>query len=144
MSIENNIRLVHRWHVDGWGRGDLDAMDEVFAQEHVVHWNEIESKDQQRAPAQVKKAIVRFREAIPDLSAKIDDIVATEHKVAFQVTYEGTHTGQYGEIPSSGKHFKWTDMIIAHIENDKVTELTVPSRCGPFDVMRRLADIDCE
>ncbi len=142
MSIQRNKELVHRWHVDGWGKGDIGAMDEVFAPDHVVHWNEMESKDQQRTPAQVKNMIVRFREAIPDLSAKIDDIVATDNKVAFQVTYEGTHTGQFGDIPASNKHFKWTDMIIAHIENGKVIELTVPSRCGPFDVMKRLAETD--
>ena len=140
MSIEEKNRLVHRWHVDGWGKGDLDAMDEVFAPRHIVHWNEQELKDQQRTPNQVKNAITRFRKVIPDLSANIDEIVVADDKVAFQVTYEGTHTGAYGEIPASNKHFKWTDMIIARIENGKVIELTVPSRCGPFDVLKRLAE----
>ena len=92
--------------MDGWGNGDLVAMDEVFAPNHVVHWNEIESKDQQRTPDQVKNAIASFRKAIPDLKAKIDDIVATKDKVAFQVTYAGRHTCQYGDIPASNNHFK--------------------------------------
>ena len=95
MSIEKNKELLYRWNVDGWGKGDLDAIDEVFAPNRIVHWNDFGPTDQQRAPDVVKKMITIFREAMPDFHGTVDQLVAEGDMVAFHVIWEGTHTGTF-------------------------------------------------
>lgn len=140
MSNREEIEeFVRRWNVDGWGKGDLDAIDEVFAPEHILHFNELEPVDVKRTTEQLKQGIVEFRSYFADFRGTVDLLVVEGDHVAFQVTWEGVHTKQYGDIPPSNKLWRWTDMLIARIENGKVVEVSFGSKCDGFDVLKKLA-----
>ena len=84
---------------------------------------------------------MRFHAAMPDFRGTVDLLVVEGDKVAFQVTWEGTHTQPFGEIPPSNKYWRWTDMLIVRIEDGKVVEVSFGSKCGAEDVLKRLAGV---
>ena len=138
---EEKEKLVRRWNIDGWGKGDLDAIDELCAPEEVLHFNEIEPEDRIRTPEKQKKVITKFREAMPDFHGTIDHLLVEGDWVAVQVTWEGTHTQAFGDIPPSNKYWRWTDMMISRFENGKLVEASFGSKCKATDVLRKLAGV---
>jgi len=78
---------------EAWGKGNLDAIDEAFAKEHVLHWNELRPTDQHGTTSEVRNIIKEYRAAFPDLRVTINNMVAEDDKVAVQIAFEGTHIG---------------------------------------------------
>ena len=74
------------------------------------------------------------------LTVTVDRIIAEGNEVAFQVTYEGTHTGPFGDIPATNKHYRWTDTLFVTIENGKMVEISAGSKCTHVDVFKKLAE----
>jgi predicted ester cyclase len=95
MSDSLNKRLVRRLYEDGWGKGNLNVIDEVFAAQHVLNWNELVPSQQHRSTDEVKAIVAEYRAAFPDLTITIDDMVEEGDKVVVQVTFAGTHLGTY-------------------------------------------------
>jgi predicted ester cyclase len=117
-----NRRLVAKLYEEGWGRGAISVVDEVFAPRHVLHWNEGVASLQQRTADEVKSIIRSYREAFPDLEVTIDNMVAERDKVAVQVTFVGTHRGVYEGFPPTRKKSRFTDMQILRFEDGKIVE----------------------
>jgi predicted ester cyclase len=44
-----------------------------------------------------------MKRAFPDLHAHIEDIVASQDKVAVRVRFRGTHSGEFLGIPPTGR-----------------------------------------
>ena len=127
MKNEENKTIVRRLYEDGWGKGDLAAIDEVFASDHILHQNELSPTDQHRTTSEVKRIIKEFRAAFPDLQVTIDDMIAEDEKVAVQVTFIGTHRGEYEGYPATHKLGRFTDMQFIHIVEGKVVESSLAS-----------------
>ncbi len=127
MKIEENKAIVRRLYEEGWGKGDLAAIEEVFASEHILHWNDLTPVVQHRTAAEVKRIVKEFRAAFPDLEVIIDDIVGEDDKVAVQVTFIGTHQGEYEGYAPTHKCGRFTDMQILQIAGGKVVESSLAS-----------------
>ena len=127
MTTETTRALVQRLYEEGWGKGDLTAIDDVFAPEHVLHWNELLPVDQHRTAAEVKNIVEAYRKAFPDLQVIINDIVAEEDKVAVQVTFMGTHKGEYEGYAPTNKCGRFTDMQILRFSGGKIVESSLGS-----------------
>jgi predicted ester cyclase len=115
-------RLVLRLYEQGWGAGNAEVIDEIFAPRHVVHWNEIKPTDQVRTTAEVKAVVREYRAAFPDLRVEVNQLVAEGSKVAVQVTFIGTHTGIYEGFNPTGELSRFTDMQILHFADGKIVE----------------------
>lgn len=127
MKLDENKAIIRRLYEDGWGKGDLAAIDEVFAPEHVLHWHDLTPSDQHRASAEVKRIVKEFRAAFPDLQVILDDVVAEDDKVAVQVTFIGTHQGEYEGYAPTHKPGRFTDMQMMRIADGKVIESSLAS-----------------
>ena len=119
MSVEEHKTLVHR-AVEAFNRGDLDAVDWLFAPDYVDH-------DRSRAnlppgPSGVKQAWKLFRTAFPDLQATIEDVVTERDKVAVRGSIRGTHHGELMGIPPTGKPVTVTLMDVNRIEGGRLAE----------------------
>ncbi|NMC12257.1 MAG: ester cyclase [Chloroflexi bacterium] len=125
--MKNHREIIRRLYEDGWGKGDLTAIDEVFASEHVLHWHELKLSDQHRSVAEVKKIVQAYRAAIPDLQVIIDDVVVEDDKAAVQVTFIGTHQGEYEGYPPTHKRGRFTDVQILRFEKGKIVESSLAS-----------------
>ena len=70
----------------------------------------------------IKKAMVMFLEAFPDMHFIIEDMIAEGDKVVCRVTNTGTHKGEFMGIGATGKAMTITGIEIFRIANGKLVE----------------------
>ena len=121
MSIEDHKALIRRFYEEVWNKGNLDAADTIFADDYVRH--DLRPGNPLPGPAGQKKIAADFRAAFPDLHMTIDVIVAEGDMIAARWTMEGTNTGQWGNIPPTGKRAKFSGVNIFRIANGRVVEI---------------------
>jgi predicted ester cyclase len=135
-GVAENKRVVRRLYEEGWAKGNLAAIDESFAPEHILHWNELQPTELHRTPGEVKAFLQEYRAAVPDLAVTIDNLVAEDDTVAVQVTFSGTHEGEYAGIAPTHRWGRFTDMQILRLKDGKIVESSLPS--GGLDYFFRL------
>ena len=106
------------------GQGDYEGMNIYIADNYVRHCQAtpdlvIESLDA------FKEFIKADRAAIPDQKLLVKMLVAEDDLVAFWCTYTGTHTGQMGPFPPTGKTANLDFSGVHRLENGKVVETWV-------------------
>jgi predicted ester cyclase len=100
--LERNKATVRRVFDEGFSQGRIDVVDEALSPDavdrHPFEPGEADFRDH------LKAAITMFRQAMPDLLASVEDIVAEGCTVAARVRITGTHTGSplFG-VPSAGR-----------------------------------------
>jgi len=110
MTIEQNKLLIQRLVEEAVNQGHLDVLAEVA--------------DGEFAQA-ARQWVGPFREAFPDFSMEIVDLVAEEEKVAAHFRCSGTHLGEWMGRPPSGRRFQDVDEIyIFRVRNGKLTDAT--------------------
>ena len=113
--LERNKATVRRVFDEGFSQGHTDVVDEALSPDavdrHPFEPGEADFREH------LKAAITMFRQAMPDLLASVEDIVAEGSTVAARVRITGTHTGSplFG-VPAAGRsvdveqfHFIHTD-----------------------------------
>jgi predicted ester cyclase len=110
MTVEQNKLLIQRLVEEVANQGHLDVLAEVA--------------DGEFAQA-ASRWVGPFREAFPDFSMEIVDLVAEEEKVAAHFRCSGTHLGEWMGRPPSGRRFQDVDEIyIFRVRNGKLTGAT--------------------
>ena len=110
MTVEQNKLLIQRLVEEAANQGHLDVLAEVA--------------DGEFAQA-TRRWVGPFREAFPDFSMEIVDLVAEEEKVAAHFRCSGTHLGEWMGRPPSGRRFQDVDEIyIFRVRNGKLTGAT--------------------
>src|SRR6476646_9966216 len=98
---ERNIEVVRAWIDDAWSGGNLAVADDLLTEEFVLHdpvaSREVVGRDAERA------LISGLRQAIPDLTFTIDDIVADGDDVTIRWLAEGTHGGELLGFAATGR-----------------------------------------
>jgi len=64
--------------------------------------------------------IKMFYASFPDYKHEFDDIIATDDKVVFRITYSGTFTNPFMEIKPNGTKFKYKGIQIFQFANNKM------------------------
>src|SRR5262245_58718645 len=64
-----------------------------------------------------------FRRAFPDLEMTIEQQIPEGPWVATRVTCRGTHSGEFGGIPATGRRIEHTGTAMDRLENGKVVEM---------------------
>lgn len=127
MSADDNKRIIHQLYEQGWGQGDLAVIRRVFAAEHVLHWHDNIPSDQRRTVEEVEHIVSAYRAAFPDLQVTVDQMVAEDDRVAVQVTFAGTHSGDYEGFPPTHQFSRFTDMQIMRLEDGRIVETSLAS-----------------
>ena len=63
-----------------------------------------------------------FRSAFPDMSAKINDMIAENDKVMTKLTVYGTHLGEFMGIGPTKNKIEYEEVIILRIADGKIVE----------------------
>jgi steroid delta-isomerase-like uncharacterized protein len=120
MPAQENKEIVRRVIEEVWNKGDLDVFDEVFAPNLVNH-------DPFNSEVRTAEDYIGFIStgvaAFPDLHYTVEDVIAEGDKVAFRFVFSGTHKGEMGGIPATGKQVTMTGMTICRCEGGKIVEL---------------------
>ena len=63
-----------------------------------------------------------FAEAYPDCEFTIDDMIAEGDRVVTKKTFSGTHTGDFGGIPATGKRVTLQYVDIMRVREGRIVE----------------------
>ncbi len=96
MSPEENKVTVRRFYDEVITQKNLAVLDELMGESYVSH-------DLPSDPAALKSFISVFHSAFPDGQIIIEQMIAEGDSVALRATFHGTQTGQFRDIPPTGK-----------------------------------------
>ncbi|MFL5826918.1 MAG: ester cyclase [Thermoleophilaceae bacterium] len=122
MSSDRNKELVRRLYEEAWGRGELDVIDELFADEYERH--DLRPLATRPGPAGQRQIAEDFRTAFPDIEMTVDLLLADGDYVVARWTGEGTNTGPWGGGgQATGRHASISGVNIFRFENGRVVEV---------------------
>jgi len=119
MSIEANKEIVRSFFDMLWNDKRLDRIHEFVARDYI-DGNPVAGQAAGLEGAKQKWAM--YFAGIPDLSAKIDDLVAEGDKVVVRFTAEGTHEGTLLGVPPTGKRLRVSGISIYRLAEAKIVE----------------------
>ena len=119
LAEEQNKQVV-RQYIEAFNRQDIERLGQLvsssnqsfeFSGMHTsMDWN------------RTQQFFAVFWTAFPDLSAKIEDIVAEGDKVAIRVLNTGTHKGDFQGIPPTGKKVSFEGRDFMTLRDGKIVE----------------------
>lgn len=115
---EDNKRIVRRIRDEVEEQGDLGAVDEIFAEDVVVHTPMGEFSGREA----IKEMYEGDRKAFSDSTETIHDFVAEGNTVAIRMTERGTHDGEFMGMEPTGKEYEIQTTAFLHLEDGKVAE----------------------
>jgi steroid delta-isomerase-like uncharacterized protein len=125
-KVAFNTALGRKVFVEIYGRGKLDLIDQIYADDFVD-----DSPGGGKGRELIKEAVAEFHQACPDLRMEIEDVFATQDRVVIRYIGRGTQTGAFGNIPPTGKAIAVRGITVFLIENGKIkTEWTEYDRLG--------------
>ncbi len=120
MTAETNKAIVHHFVEDGANAGNMDVLDELFADDFVNH-------DPTQPAARDLPALKQFlmvrQAAFPDQRATIEDLFAEGDRVAKRWTWRGTQTGEFNGIPPTGRQVTLEGIDILRVSDGKIREI---------------------
>ena len=114
---EANIATFRRAIEEGWNRGNLVAIDELFAPDFIEHQAGIASGREG-----VKGSIQALRSAFAGLHLNVEDAIADGDKVWLRLQATGTHDGPFMGVPATGRPIDITVIDIARIVDGRLVE----------------------
>ena len=114
----DNAQIARGVFEELYGRGNLDYVDECFDGNYRGHDTLIGDFgiDQLKQQAQM------YRSAFPDLTIKVDDLVASAEKVLVRWTARGTHRGTFLGRAATGKRTQAEGITVFTFRNGKIAE----------------------
>lgn len=134
---EQNKELVRRWFEEVWNKGRADAIDEMFDENGIAHGLADDPSNPIKGPAQFRPFHTTFRDAFPNMTIVIEDMVAEGDKVAARCSVRGKHEGELMGRAATQAPVEFTGMTIVRIDNGKIVEawnnfdfMTMYKQCG--------------
>ncbi|MHC3438411.1 ester cyclase [Natrialbaceae archaeon A-gly3] len=126
---EENKQIVRRIPEEVANKGNVDLVDEIFAEDLVDHlpapFGEMHGRE--AAKEQFKQLHATF----PDLEVTVEDIIAEEDTVAARVTWRATHTGEFLGIEPTGREVEFPVFAFLRLQDGKVVERWIqPDQLG--------------
>jgi steroid delta-isomerase-like uncharacterized protein len=116
----DNKAIARRFY-DAVNAGRLEIIDEVVAEDYVEH-EEFPGFDAAAGRAGLRRFFETIREAFPDYTMTIEDMVAEGDKVFIRATLKGTQKGEFLGIPASGKRMEVPFADVARFDGGRVVE----------------------
>jgi steroid delta-isomerase-like uncharacterized protein len=117
-SEENRARLL-RFVEEVVNTGEVERTDRFVRQDFVDH-----DPPPGASPdiSGIREAFARVRVTFPDFHATVEDLVAEGDRVAYRWTFRGTHLGDLGGIPPTGKAAAWSVIGVARFVDGRIAE----------------------
>jgi len=108
--------ILHAWN-QAWGNGDLSAFEQLLAPGYVRR-----SKTGSEDYASLRKTIEATHEAFPDTTTEILHIIEDGDTAAIHWQTQGTHQGEFMEVPATGRSITVTGASFLRFEDGKLAE----------------------
>ena len=119
-DLSANKALVRRFFEDGLGRGDFELIDALVARDAVMHNPLI--LDAPTGRGSVRASIEMLRQAFPDLTVEVLDLVAEDDRVAAFLRLNGTNTGNYRRGGATHRRASMRAFFIWRIADGRLVE----------------------
>ena len=120
MSAKTNEEAYRRLIEEGFGRGNLAAVDEIVSADLKEHENMPPGFPAGREG--LKALIAAMQTGFPDGTSTIEDITAEGDKIWSRVLVRGTNTGSFMGMPPTGKPVRFEVMDLCRFADGKVVE----------------------
>ncbi len=120
MTPEQLKALVRKEFAEVWNQGNLDAVDTLFAPDYLGH--DSGSPEPVRGREALKRFVAEQRAALPDLQARIEDLVAEGDRVVVRWTTSGSQRGELLGVPPTGKQIVMTGISILRVAGGQIAE----------------------
>jgi predicted ester cyclase len=120
-SRADDLALVARLVHEGFGRGDVSVVDELFAPDFVEHQFGMAGRGAE-AIARVKAAISDLHRWIPDLSYTIEDAVWHDGTVWLRMTGRGTNEGPVMGQPPTHRPVAVDVIDVVRVRDGRIVE----------------------
>ena len=118
-TIEQSKAVIQRAEDEVWNKGDLAAVDGIYAPDFVCHFVDgIEWRGQDG----IKAAVASHRKSFPDWHERVEDMIAEGDRVAIRIHSTGTQRGAFNGIPATGKRVSIEEIHIFRLEHGKIAE----------------------
>jgi serine phosphatase RsbU (regulator of sigma subunit) len=107
MSVEEENKVLCNRGAEAVSRGDLDAVDEIYAPDNAQ---------------KLKESIAEIRRAFPDYHGTNVIQIAEGDLVANRFVYYGTHLGEYMGLAPTGKQVTLEGLSIDRVVDGKIVE----------------------
>lgn len=116
-SPSTNLEILRRAIDEGWNKGNLEVIDELFAPDFVEHQAGI-------APGRegVKGSIRALRTAFPDLHLVPEDSATDGDIVWVRLAGTATHRGPFLGVPATGRSIRVDVIDVARVVDGRIVE----------------------
>ena len=121
MLVEDNISLMKRWYREVWRERNDDTVHELLASDASLH-GQTGPEEEIVGPEGFVAFAESIRNAFPDTEVSVEDIFATDDKVAVRWVATGTHTGSFRGMNPTGARIQISGMTLVRIVNGKIVE----------------------
>jgi steroid delta-isomerase-like uncharacterized protein len=120
MSAMDNQTLVRRYFEEAWNKHNPAVVDELFSADYVDSSPEIPGIPPTREG--LKQFMAVYLTAFPDANITIEDQLTDGDKVVTRWTGRGTQTGEFMNMPPTGKAASVAGMQIDRFAGGKIVE----------------------
>ena len=115
---ETNGHLMQRAFDEIMTRGNVDAIDQLFASDFTGH----DTSGGTFSREEFREGVLAMLSAFSDRRVQIADQVIDGDKVATRWQATGLHSGEFNGIPATGRHVRMTGIGITRLAGGKVVE----------------------
>jgi steroid delta-isomerase-like uncharacterized protein len=118
MLTEQNKTVVRRF-IENFNKQDVETLPHDFADDYGL---DFPGGPTGQGREGIRQATSSFMAAFPDLHFTIDDLLAEGDRVAWRWTMTGTHKGNLGPFPASGKSVRLSGISLLRLREGKIME----------------------
>ena len=118
-TLEQNKAVVMRAEAEVWSKGNLGAIDELYAPNFICHFID---GIEWRGVSGIKAAVASHRTSFPDWHEHVEDIIAEGDRVVIRIHSTGTQLGAFNGIAPTGKKVSIEEIHIFRLEHGKIAE----------------------
>ena len=119
---ERNKALIQRWFEEVWNQGNEKVIDELLAEDAVIHGLVDASGNPVRGLEAFHEFHAQFRGAFPDINVSVDDIISEGDRVVARCSVRGRHTGEALGFEATNTPVEFGGVAIVRIKDGKIVE----------------------
>jgi steroid delta-isomerase-like uncharacterized protein len=119
-TSEQNKILIRRWLGEVFSRGNLAKAEEIFTPNYALH--DPSFPHDVHGPEGIKRYVMAYRFAFPNLEVDVEDQLAEEGKVVTRWTVRGTHSGEFLGLAPTGDEVTVSGIEFDRIAGDRIDE----------------------
>jgi steroid delta-isomerase-like uncharacterized protein len=120
--VGDNEEQVRRLIDESVNANRPDVLPRFVAADVCIHPGTPGAAPDTRGVEELTGAFEQFHDAFPDLHIVVDDVIAAGDRVAARWTATGTHRGDLGGIPATGRSVRWGGIDVYRLDEGKVVE----------------------